>query len=139
MKDSKGYTIKVGDRVRLASIRGYHESRVQGLFVGNLGTVREIGTMMVYVETDANAHSPGYGWPFTPKTLARVGLSKWEKPGRYEIKSYRSFRRYKAAGAIFVRPYIYDVNQDVELTPAQALYRAKRLHAGYNGLTAIID
>lgn len=40
--------------------------------------------------------------PIQPENLSKVQpRSKWETPGKHYITSYRSFRRYKAAGAAF--------------------------------------
>lgn len=144
MKDRKGNELKAGDRVRITSLEyGYVPVEHQGLFVGNLGTVQgEDANGDVLVDTDGNTEEPGYGWRFEGEHLDKVKRSKWNTPGRYEITSYRSFRRYKAAGAKFVRRHSLDKTQDVQLTLAQALTKAKTLRSEWphaNPLYAIIE
>jgi hypothetical protein len=66
---------KVGDRVRIVSLRGYGQSKVQGLVVGNTGTVMTVYSCCYGIRTDdADSErdatsSDGEGWAFFDNDL----------------------------------------------------------------------
>lgn len=98
---------KVGDRV--VAVNPWPCPK--NLKDGELGTVVEVYDDMVQVLQDGDDKSWIGGWCLSmgevkhhilePKPEPTPKHSKWETPGVYKINSYRSFRRYKAAGALF--------------------------------------
>lgn len=144
MKDCNGKALAIGDRVIIRDTEGYFPNKGQGLLVGNTGIVSQLeeNTGNVRIATKGNRLCPITRWPFRPGSLEKVvTVPKWQRPGRYEITSYRSFRRYKEAGAQFVRGHSLNKAQDVPLTLAEALTKAKTLDCWTpaNPLYAIIE
>lgn len=63
-------------------------------------------------------------WVCVPRDLTLIPPNKWHKPGAHRITSYRSFRRYKAAGAQF-QAMDPATRPGRIINTAQALERAK--------------
>lgn len=93
---------KVGDRVRV------HKpwTSPQNLAHGEVVTVVRVGKGGVKVKQDGLDKSRAGGWNLIDAMVRPIKPPKWKTPGEHTITSYRSFRRYKAAGATFGIPMV---------------------------------
>ncbi|WPJ54370.1 hypothetical protein RCIP0075_00048 [Klebsiella phage RCIP0075] len=95
----RSHGFKKGDAVRISCPTYAH--RVPH---GTRGKVVEVVGDYVHVLPDAPCFASTLGsgcWVCLPGDLTLIPPNKWHKPGAHRITSYRSFRRYKAAGAQF--------------------------------------